>query len=135
MKYQHNKNTEITKENYLYVREYKKQLLNCVSNLMNDLEIKYVIGHGNLIEYVRDEPIYHDDDIDIRYDINQSCKIKKYIMNLVDNKDEKYNLIFGNGINYKRFICYLLFFNNNLNIKLFPQMRIVCDVVANKETH
>ena len=85
MKYQHNPGITITKENYEYVREYKKQLLQNITRLLNDLNIRFVISHGNLIEYKRGAPIYHDDDLDIRFnrdDIekwSQFCKEKNSI--------------------------------------------------------
>ena len=49
--FQHNKDVAITEESYKYVRKYKKQLLTNLNKLLSDIEIKYVISHGNLIEY------------------------------------------------------------------------------------
>ena len=35
-----------------------------VNRLLKSLQIRFVIAHGNLIEFVRNQTIYHDDDID-----------------------------------------------------------------------
>lgn len=92
IKFQHN-NYIIDKNNLNYVRNYKKILLKNTAKLLDDLNIKYVISHGNLIEYERGKPIYHDDDIDIRYDIND---IYKWIIFCKNNNRivRKYNLKF-----------------------------------------
>ena len=41
---------------------------------MRDLDIKYVVAHGNLIEFERNAPTYHDDDLDVRMDITDLPK-------------------------------------------------------------
>ena len=51
--FQHNKKTIITKESYTYVSDVKQQLLYNIVKLLNKLNIKYVLSHGNLIEFVR----------------------------------------------------------------------------------
>jgi len=86
MFYQHNSTITITKENYSLVLKQKKLLIKKLHNLFTSLDIKYVIGHGNLIEYVRGQPIYHDDDIDIRVDVNDAHKWFAYCCKI--NKDE-----------------------------------------------
>lgn len=93
--FQHNSNIMVTTKSYTYVREYKKQLIYNITQLFNELQIKFVIGHGNLIEYERQEPIYHDDDIDIRFDINDIQKWKTYCSNPNNNTNIKYNLQFN----------------------------------------
>ena len=92
--FQHNKKIEITRSTFFYVREYKKQLLKNITNLLNDLDIGFVISHGNLIEYERGKPIYHDDDVDIRYNIKDIKKWEKYCSNEKNINNEKYNLVF-----------------------------------------
>ena len=78
VKYQHNKHVQVTANTYAYVREYKKQLLQNITNLLNDLQIRFVISHGNLIEFERNCPIYHDDDLDIRFCIDDAAKWNQY---------------------------------------------------------
>ena len=126
--FQHNKHVAITEESYKYVREYKKQLLTNLNKLLSDIEIKYVISHGNLIEYERGSPIYHDDDIDLRINIKDIHKWEKFCN---DNESaEKYNLKFdGRFKNMKSFKksgiqCRLL------NFEDFEfEMDIHCDLV------
>tara|TARA_B100000963_G_scaffold316967_1_gene297101 strand:+ start:171 stop:857 length:687 start_codon:yes stop_codon:yes gene_type:complete len=76
--FQHNKKVAITEKSYKYVRKYKKELLLNICKLLKDIDVKYVIGHGNLIEYERGMPIYHDDDLDIRMNIEDINKWEKY---------------------------------------------------------
>lgn len=138
-KYQHNSTTQITKENYKYVREYKKQLLQNVTNLLNDLNIKFVIGHGLLIEFIRGNPIYHDDDIDIRFDINDNNKVMN-IIDILNNKNNIYNLCVNDiscpvkrtkniRIFYK-FKFKLILFENKENIEEFLNLHIEVDLVS-----
>jgi hypothetical protein len=70
----HNK-VLVTKESYAYVKEYKTQLLRAVDSLLRSLNIRYCIGHGNLLEYERQKPIYGDDDVDIRVDSRDYRKL------------------------------------------------------------
>ena len=126
--FQHNMNVAITEKSYKYVREYKKQLLLNMSNLLEDNKIKYVISHGNLIEYERGSPIYHDDDIDLRINIKDIHKWEKFCN---DNESaDKYNLKFDERFkNMKSFKkrgiqCCLL------NFEDFEfEMDIHCDLV------
>lgn len=108
-------------------------MLQCITKLLNFLKIKFVIVHGNLIEYIRDKPIYHDDDIDIRYDIIFFDILQEYIDNLKKNNycDEIYNLKFSFKDNAKRMVCELLKFNNINDCIIFDNIRIPCDVVSN----
>jgi len=134
MLYQHNENITITHENYKYVIECKKQLVYHITNLFNDLNIRFVIAHGNLIEYERNEPIYNDDDVDVRFCVEDIEKWKKYCEN--NEKDNaKYNLIFDNRFNdidnqlYDGIQGYLITFNNKDNIKTFNDIKVGIDVV------
>ena len=134
-RYQHNFKVKVNKQSYEYVTQYRHQLLSNIAKLLDNLDIKYVISHGNLIEYVRGKPIYHDDDIDLRFDINDFWKWERYCKNLNNLLDYKYNLKYDhrifdtkkqlyNGIQVK-----LIEFINTNNIKEF-NMDIHCDLVA-----
>ena len=90
--FQYNKNVRLTRSSYHYVLNYKRQLVKNITRLLNDLDIKFVIGHGNLIEYERKKPIYHDDDVDIRFDVKDMNKWKNYCRNITNKT--RYNLIF-----------------------------------------
>ena len=136
MHFQHN-NVIVTKESFRYVLEYKKQLLKNITNLLHKLNIKFVIGHGNLIEYVRNKFIFHDDDIDIRMCMDDLNKWKKYCKNLNKLEDKNFNLKFDerifdmgkqlfNGIQVE-----LIKFKNDNKIREY-KMGIHCDLVFDK---
>ena len=129
MYFQHNKEVEITRQNYTELVIQKRLLLNNISKLFNDLKIKYVISHGNLIEYERNRLIYHDDDLDIRIDINDKNKLFEYgkkikksfnkYMNKEEYIDYEYNLIYDARIhNYKEQYIkdYNVLFMVNINL-------------------
>jgi len=136
MYFQHNNKILINENTYKYVREYKKQLLYNITTLLNDLEIKFVISHGNLIEFARNKPLYHDDDLDIRFDSND---LQKWEIFCKDNNEklDKYNLCFDSRFHnlekqkYNGIQCCLIKFNNPDNIEEF-EMDIHCDLVMNK---
>jgi hypothetical protein len=65
--FQHNKNVPVTPKTYAYVRDCKQQLVREVTSLLDRLGIRFVISHGNLLEWVRGRPIFHDDDVDFRF--------------------------------------------------------------------
>jgi len=90
--FQHNNHIQITKEIYLYVKEYKKQLLQNITQLFNDLEIRFVLSDGMLLEYFRKKPIYQDDDVDIRFFSEDLDKWIQYISNPENSNNPKYNL-------------------------------------------
>jgi hypothetical protein len=136
LKFQHNKKIIVNLKTYKYVREYKKQLVKNITQLLNDLDIKFVISHGNLLEYERRTPIYEDDDVDIRMNIDDK---DKWILFCADEKNKiniKYNLKFDdrftkmkqqfiNGIQVE-----LLNFVNNTNINVY-NIDIHLDLVFN----
>ena len=133
--YQHNE-LIVNEDNLKYCNEVKKQLLHNVSSLLKSLNIKFVISHGNLIEFTRKIPIHHDDDIDIRMCAEDVDKWINYCKNLNCLVDNKYNLkydhrIFNfeeqkdNGIQIR--LNNLI---NNNNIKIY-NMDIHCDLVLN----
>lgn len=140
MKYQHNYSITINKKNYEYVREYKKQLLQNITNLLNDLRIRFVISHGNLIEYKRGAPIYHDDDIDIRFNKDDYHIWYKFCKENNSNniEIEKYNLVFDWRFPFTKtqmlcgIKCNLIQFKNTTNIEVFPNIKINCDLVCSK---
>jgi hypothetical protein len=135
--FQHNTNVKINKDTYAYVLEYKRQLLKNITQLLNDLEIQFVISHGNLIEYERDKKIYHDDDLDIRFFVDDIDKWSTYCTNINNINNSMYNLEFDNrftNINQQKINgiqANLIQFDNIKNIKTFPDMDIHCDLVAN----
>jgi hypothetical protein len=102
-----------------------------MTHLLNDLNIKFVISHGNLIEYERESPIYHDDDLDIRFDKND---LEKWISFRSKNTTilNDYNLKFDEKVlkipNWYHFS--LIKFNNPQNIREY-KMRLFCDFVIN----
>ena len=134
--YQHNSAHMINTDTYTYVYEYKTQLLQNMTRLLNDLHIRFCIAHGNLIEHTRGKPIYHDDDLDLRL-----CKddIGRWLEYCKNNGGDihRYNLRFDgrfsdadaqkkNGIQVR-----LKHFQNDSRIKVFEDMDIHCDLVAN----
>lgn len=135
--FQYNSNFTINKDTYAYVLEYKKQLLKGVTQLLNDLNVRFCISHGNLIEYERGKPILHDDDLDIRICVDDFDKWSKYCMSNNDNNDYKYNLLFDNRINYidsqKRngVQVRLIQFQYEHGSKDLEKMDIHCDLVLN----
>ena len=135
--FQHNKKYLVSKESYLYVYQVRQQLLYNIDRLLNKLNIKYVISHGNLIEYIRNRTIYHDDDIDIRMDINDLNKWKSYCNNLNSLYDYQYNLKYDDRIfninqqKYNGIQVWLIKFNNKNKIKEFNNMDIHGDLVFN----
>ena len=136
MRYQHNEKVNITEESYEYVLSYKRQLLKHITDLLNDLSIRFVISHGNLIECERGKPIYQDDDLDIRFCLDDLEKWETYCSDIKNKNNPKYNLIFDkrfgdinkqkhNGIQSR-----LITFENKDDIKTFSAMDIHCDLVA-----
>ena len=77
----HNKKIRVTLESFNSVREILKELLFRVDKLLRRLDIKYTIACGNLLEYERGSPIYHDDDIDIRVDSRDWYKWDLHLLN------------------------------------------------------
>ena len=134
MYFQNNK-VKITKESYLYVYYYKKQLLKNITKLLDDNNIRFVICYGNLIEYERKKPIYRDDDLDIIFNISD---MPQWIKFCKQNNQElkKYNLIFDGRFNdmsrqrQNGVQCRLMKFINPKKIKEF-KMDIHCDLVCN----
>ena len=77
------------------------------------------------MEFERGETIYQDDDLDIRFDINDLDKWHIYCQNPKNKTNPKYNLVFDNRFtNIKQqqingIQCRLIHFNNTNNIKQF----------------
>lgn len=133
--YQHNK-LIVNHDNFKYTEEYKKQLLYNVNRLLKSLQIRFVIAHGNLIEFVRNQTIHHDDDIDIRIYSEDFYKWEKYCKTLDSLIDKTYNLKFDSRIldiekqKFNGLQISLNKFVNNSNIKEYD-MEIHCDLVIN----
>jgi hypothetical protein len=131
--FQHN-HRKITEEDYNYMIAYKRELLKNIGNLLDKLGIKYVISHGNLLEYTRGTPIYQDDDIDIRYDINDLDKWLEYCKSLTKCSDIENNLtilrkIMGLGPFKKMYIIKLRHFQYEHKVPF--NFKIWCDFIAN----
>ncbi len=110
----HNNKIRVTLESFNSVREILKELLFRVDKLLRRLDIKYTIACGNLLEYERGSPIYHDDDIDIRVDSRDWYKWDLHLLN-------KGNTNIENDLFYKKvtadnkgrwYHIYLLNFDN-----------------------
>lgn len=142
MSYQHNTDILITDKTFTYVQSYKKQLLQCMSKLLFDLDIKFTIAHGVLLEYARGKHIQHDDDIDIRFNVGDVEKWRIFCDKAVKDSSllEKYNLTFDPRIGnikaqiYNGIQCWLIEFDNSENIETF-EMKIIGDLVCNIVGH
>jgi cytidyltransferase-like protein len=75
----HNIRCAVTKQTYNYVNEYKKQLFKELDSFLRKYSIPYIISDGNLLEYERNIPIYHDDDIDLRIKETEFEKLETII--------------------------------------------------------
>ena len=91
--FQHN-DLILTRKTYTYVYRYKQQIARAIYNLLTDLNIRFVISYGNLIEYERQMPIYHDDDVDVRFSVEDWDKWAGYCQVPSNINNPKYNLIF-----------------------------------------
>jgi hypothetical protein len=95
LSFQHNKTWRITNKTYSYVYEYKRELLSNLTRLLDDVGIRFVISHGNLIELARGTPIYHDDDLDLRFDERDFDKWMAFCQKPdVEEVMPEYNLVF-----------------------------------------
>jgi phosphorylcholine metabolism protein LicD len=98
------------------------------------LKIKFVISHGNLIEYVRNKYIFQDDDLDIRFDVRDQEKWYSFCSN--ENNNNFYNLAFDNRFNninkqmYNGIQARLIHFENKNDITEYPNMDIHIDLVC-----
>jgi hypothetical protein len=134
----HNKHITVTSEKYAYVREYKKQLVQNIHRLFEVLQIRYVIAHGNLIEYERGEPLFHDDDVDIRFCFQDLEKWFAYCRGRTSNEIEEYNLRFSLCSHSEKWQTVfgtnatLIRFENPNNIPEFHPIRVVVDVVCER---
>lgn len=127
MKFFHNKTIDVTSEKYEHVLSEKKKLLKSVDILLRKLDITYVISHGNLIEYERNKPIYHDDDIDIRIKDEDMEKLNKYAGNFI--LERELNIMIFSSLDrttfYKVQTCGVSKFN----------IGICVDIVTNLDTY
>lgn len=111
--FQHSK-IMITRKTYNYVKRYKHELFKNITQVLKKHNIKFVIGYGNLLEYVRGEPIIHDDDIDIRFDIEDFPKWENYCRSLKNKFDKENNLIYND-----RFHNFRLQKHKGIVVKLY----------------
>lgn len=81
LKFQHCK-VEVNDITLRYVDLYKHELLKRVSQVLDKYQVKYILSSGNLLEYVRGEKIFQDDDIDIRTDLKDFKNWMKYCYTL-----------------------------------------------------
>ena len=98
MYYQHNKSILISHETSNDIKMIKTKLLHLVNSLFKKLKIKFVISHGNLIEYKRNIPIYQDDDLDLRFYFKDSDKIRNNLQFLCSNELIDYEFVNENWI-------------------------------------
>jgi len=75
----HLKRIPVTQITYNIARDIKKRILSAVDALLESLHVRYALSDGNLLEYERGIPIYHDDDVDIRVDSRDFHIINDYI--------------------------------------------------------
>lgn len=135
--FQHNSKIDITYDSYIYVTEYKRQLIRNITKLFDDLDIKFVISSANLIEYIRGKPIFSDDDLDIRFDIKDIDKWRAYCSDIKNIDNHKYGLVFDERFDkidkqlYNGIQARLKNFENINLIKTYPEMDIHMDVVDN----
>lgn len=128
-----NKEQPLTVDSYLYTREYKRQLIKGITSLLDELDIKFVLSHGNLLEHIRGKPILHDDDVDIRFDEKDLDKWKKYCQGSEENE---YNLVFDGRFHewdkqlYDGIQIRLKEFKNEKGLETFSNMDIHADLVV-----
>jgi hypothetical protein len=105
--------------------------------LFNDLDIKIFICYGNLIEYERNSPIYHDDDIDMIFDVQSFPKWIQFC-NENNRNLEKYNLKFDDRWKYEKkqknngIEARLIDYKCPDNLKEFKTMDINTDLIASQ---
>jgi hypothetical protein len=126
LRFQHSK-LIINEERYNTIREHKRVLLKNITNVLHKLDIKYVIAHGNLLEYVRGSPIVQDDDLDIRFDVRDIKKWVKYVSSLKNNKDPNNKLFIKKRLsNY-----YVIRLNSLEKCSFLTVFSGFCDFVSN----
>ena len=122
--FQHN-DLILTRKTYTYVYRYKQQIVRAIYNLLTDLNIRFVISYGNLIEYERQMPIYHDDDVDVRFSVEDWDKWVEYCQVPSNINNPKYNLVFDDRFGnmdaqkYNGIQARLIEFENPNNIQTF----------------
>jgi hypothetical protein len=138
--FQHNRTIKINENSYTYVKSYKSEMLKNLAQLFSDINVRYVISHGNLLEYERGQPIFQDDDLDIR-----ACKldIKKwesYCKVPSNQTNPKYNIRFDNRFHnidrqkHNGIQCWLINFHFKDATEAFKKMNIHADIVFDSVT-
>ena len=100
--FQHNNNVKLCDESYTYVYRYKKELLAQLTKLLDSLKVRFTIAHGNLIEFVRKSPIYHDDDLDLRFNHADMDKWIAWCNKRNDGLVTEYNLAFDGRLKSRK---------------------------------
>lgn len=134
--FQHNEHIPLTRSSYAYVYNCKRELLERVGTLCDTLGIRHTIAHGNLIEWMRGSPIYHDDDLDIRFCIDDFDKWERYckdnLCNSVPNLEFDDRFANPESQQYNGIQCRLL---SSCGRNMYPTMDIHCDLVASRVGH
>lgn len=86
VKFQHNKHTTVTRPVFQAVAKRKLAMLNRIDQLMHDAGVRYTIGYGGLLENVRGDTIYQDDDLDIIFATHDLAKWEAFCK----QHDQKY---------------------------------------------
>lgn len=68
----------VTEGGYRIVTEARRRLVRGVASALEDHGIRYVLGHGNLLEFTRGKAIVHDDDVDVRVDVRDFDRWMQY---------------------------------------------------------
>lgn len=127
--FQHNR-IKITRTSYAYVKSYKLELMANLSNLFSDICVRYVISHGNLLEYERGQSIFQDDDLDIRVCKLDIEKWENYCKDPKNQANSKYNLRFDN-----RFHDMNKQKNNGIQCRLMHHVTDATDELKNMNIH
>lgn len=123
--FQHNKHVQITDTTYTYVYKYKQELLRQLTKFLDNMNIEFVISHGNLIEYERQSPIYHDDDIDLRFNVKHLDRWIQWCKKQPSAEFEEYNLKFDHRFKDERAQR-----NGRLHVSLLHPPDVDCDVCS-----
>lgn len=133
--FQHNRTIKINVNSYEYVKAYKSEMLRNLAQLFSDIHVRYVISHGNLLEYERGQPIFQDDDLDIRVCKLDIEKWGAYCKEPTNQTNPKYNIRFDNRFhNMDRqknngIQCWLINFNFKDTTDALTKMNIHADIV------
>jgi cytidyltransferase-like protein len=129
MKIVHNFKIDVTKQTYSYVFAYKQQLFQELVALFEQYSIPYVISDGNLLEYERNIPIYHDDDIDLRVECSSFMQFETIVKSTVHNR-----ILFESCGPFWWHASLRSFQKPNPDFVVFD-MKLYADIVASDQTY